>query len=663
MTTTPTRRPPAAPDLRAELQAHGRSQCRAGFQLLERRASDRGEVFQLSVSSELPVERWFGLEVLDHRDSAVDLARLNDSAPVLWNHDSDQLVGVVDRAWLENGEKGRRLMVELRFGNSAKAQEVRADVEAGILRNVSIGYEYGRGDDALELLDGERVLVRSWTPFEVSWAPVPADQTVGIGRSQESRHNAGELASIATPQPEPMANTTTAEPGAQAQSQPIDTDKIRSEAVEAERQRMAGITRLCREHDCIDLEPSLNERGATLAEATAEVLKAVGERMKAAAAQPQHATPARQQEPVAGSEIGLTDREATEFSLCRLLSATLEPQNRALQEAAAFEIEACAAAAEQRRAGKRPSRAGLVIPEDVLQRGAMSAASRRTMARRMGRALSVGSAANGGNVVFDEQPGTMIDVLRNSLALAGLGAQVMTGLTGDLPIPRKTAGASVNWVAENGTATESNPTFEQISLTPHTLTGLTELSRKFILQANEDAEAMVRADLLAGMALEIDRAALYGDSGSDEPTGLTNLSPNTQDFAATNPTYAEIVGMESLITADNADVGSMAYITTPALFGGFKTTEKASGTAQFIYEPGGTVNGYPVRRSAQVEAGDVWLGVWSEMIMGFWSGLDIQIDPYTQNTKGAVRVLVFQDVDVQVRHPESFCRGNASVTP
>jgi HK97 family phage major capsid protein len=170
---------------------------------------------------------------------------------------------------------------------------------------------------------------------------------------------------------------------------------------------------------------------------------------------------------------------------------------------------------------------------------------------------------------------------------------------------------------------------------------------------------MVRNELATVMALEIDRAALYGTGTSSQPLGLKFVTGlNTKDFAADAPTYAELVEMETLVAADNADIGVMSYLTNSTRYGAFKTTEKASSTAQFVLEPGGTVNGYPVVRSNQVESNDVWFGVWNQMIMGMWGSLTIQVNPYALDKSGGVRVTAFQDIDVAVRYAECFARGN-----
>jgi hypothetical protein len=152
---------------------------------------------------------------------------------------------------------------------------------------------------------------------------------------------------------------------------------------------------------------------------------------------------------------------------------------------------------------------------------------------------------------------------------------------------------------------------------------------------------------------------LYGTGTNAQPQGIRNITGiNTVDFAADSPTYAELVAMETSINADNADVGDMTYITNSTRYGAFKTTSKIGTEAQFVLEPGGTVNGYPVIRSNQVLAGDVFFGVWSQLMLGLFGSIDLQVNPYSLDTSGAVRVTVFQSVDYAVRYAESFCRGN-----
>jgi hypothetical protein len=131
----------------------------------------------------------------------------------------------------------------------------------------------------------------------------------------------------------------------------------------------------------------------------------------------------------------------------------------------------------------------------------------------------------------------------------------------------------------------------------------------------------------------------------------------TEDFAANTPTFAEVVALESDIAGANALLGSPVYLMNAAMRGALKTAEKASNTAQFIYT-GDEVNGYSAVVSNQVASNDLWFGNFSDLIMAYFSGLDLMVDPYTGSTSGTVRVVALQDVDVAARHGQSFSRGN-----
>ena len=570
---------------------------------------------EFSFSSEAPVARWFGDEVLSHDSESVDLTRLNDGAPLLWNHNPDQVLGVVERGWID-GEK-KRGMVAVRFSRSAFAEEKLADIRDGILRNVSVGYSI---NDADQTRDGS-IVATSWQPHEVSVVSVPADASVGIGRQLETTSAA------------PAADQT--QPPIESMEPTIDIEAVKAQAAADERSRVSSITALCRTHAADDLAQGLIERGATESDAMKDVLAAIGKR----ASQP--AAPKAAQPIASGgsADIGLSDKEARSYSFLRAIRAQAFPNDRSAYDAAGFEREVSAAVEQQMGVSAR----GYLISNEVLQRD-----------------LTVGTASAAGDLVFtDARPGSFIELLRNRLALNTLGVTMLTGLNGPVAIPRQNAGGTAYWVAEKGTLTESNPTVDQVNMTPKTLGAYTEFSRRLLLQSSIDVETMVRNELATVIALEIDRAALYGLGNTNQPQGLKLVTGiNTEDFNAAAPTYAELVSMESKINADNADIGALSYVTNSTIYGGFKTTEKASNTAQFVLEPGGTVNGYGVVRSNQVATGDVFFGVWNQMLMGMWGALDLQVNPYALDTSGGVRVTALQDVDVAVRHPEAFTRGN-----
>ena len=602
------------------------------------RAEEDPDVVEFTFSSEQPVERYFGMEVLSHSAEAMNMERLNSgAAPWLWNHNPEVVLGVVERAWMGDDRRGR---VRTRWSPNTKTEgseeyKRRQDWESGTIRNVSFMYSI---DEPLDTASREGfAVVTKFTPMEVSAVSIPADHTVGQGRKAGHPSSSGPPSAAAAPAAPLTPNSNT-----QMDPSTIDMEAVRAQAAADERSRVASITSLCREHKADDLAQGLIESGASEADAMRSVLSEIAKRPPTVAQPATPTTPARSAQPIAtggSADIGLTDKQARSFSFVRAIRAQMMPGDRAAYEAAAFEREVSEATAQ--RMGITPR--GILAPNDVLQRD-----------------LTVGNASAAGDLVFtDARPGSFIELLRNRLALNTLGVTMLTGLQGPVSIPRQTGASTAYWVAEGGEPTESQPSVDQVSLVAKTLGAYTEFSRRLMLQSSIDVEQMVRTELATVIALEIDRAALYGLGSSSQPEGLKLVTGiNTEDFNAANPTYAELVSMESKIAADNADIGAMSYVTNSTIYGGFKTTEKASGTAQFVLEPGGTVNGYSVVRSNQIASGDVFFGVWNQMIMGMWGALDIQVNPYALDKSGGVRVTALQDVDVAVRHPESFCRGN-----
>jgi len=573
--------------------------------------SDDERSIEFPFSSEFPVARYFGNEVLQHDDRSVDLSRLNDSAPLLFNHDPDKVIGVVERAWIDGQKK--RGYATVKFSRNAFAQEVLADVRDGVLRNVSFGYAINE----MEQRGSGDFVATSWAPYEICVVSIPADPTVGMGRSLETDPAAPAASPTPETEPEvPMENTP-------------DISAVRAEAAaeaaKAERARISGITALTEKHGMSDLGRQLIEGGRSLDEARAAVLDKLGAKV----------------EPVSekATDIGMSEKEVREFSFQRAINALANPNDRKLWEAAAFERE-CSEAAST-KAGKTAQ--GIMVPNEVLRRD-----------------LTVGSASAAGDLVgTDFRPGSFIELLRNRSALAGLGVTSLTGLSGNVAIPRQTGAATAYWVAESGAPTESNQTVDQVNLSPKTVGAFTDYSRKLMLQSSIDVEQMIRQDLATVLALEIDRVGLYGLGNSNQPLGVKlTTGINTKDFAANTPTYAEVVEMESLIAADNADIGAMAYLMNASMRGALKTKDKGTDTGAYVFEPGGTVNGYNAVVSNQVASNDLFFAVWSQLIMAMWSGLDLTVDPYTHSTSGTVRVVALQDVDFGVRHPESFCRGN-----
>jgi len=554
-------------------------------------------------SSEYPVARYFGNEVLSHEMESANLSRLNDGAPLLFNHDPDRMIGVVERAWID-GEK-KRGYAKVRFSRNKFAQEVLEDVRDGILRGVSFGYSI----DKMEERNNDFVAT-NWSPYEVSLAVIPADPTVGVGRSLEDT-NSEPAASTASPE-----NTVT-EP---VMDNTPDLEVIRSEAVEAERTRTASISKLGERHALPELARELIDGGKSVDEARAAFLEKIG-------TQPvEHS--------ITANDLGLTEKETRSFSFVKALNFLSNQGDAQARRDAAFEIEVGEAAAKKYERSSN----GIVIPNEVLRRD-----------------LVVGTPTAGGDLVDDVLlAGSFIDLLRNRLAIAQAGATMLTGLQGNVSIPRQTSAATAYWVGENSAPTESQQAIDQVNMSPKTVGAFVDYSRRLLLQSSIDVEGMVRNDLARVIALEIDRAAIYGTGSSNQPLGLTNVSGIGAETLTGTGTFAELIAMETDVAAANADAGALRYIVNATTRGGLKGTKKDAGSGEFVFADG-EINGYPAIVSNQLANNDALFGDFSMFIMGMWSGLDLTVDPYAGATAGTVRVIALQDVDFAVKQPGAFC--------
>jgi len=248
------------------------------------------------------------------------------------------------------------------------------------------------------------------------------------------------------------------------------------------------------------------------------------------------------------------------------------------------------------------------------------------------------------------------------------GARLLPGLRQNLDIPKKTSGATFAWLAESGTVTLSDLGTGVVQLTPKTVGGGTQASRRMLKQSLPAIDDLIMQDLAEGAAEIIDLGALQGSGAANQPTGVVNVSGiNTQIVnPAGQPTFAETIGFRTAVATDNALRGNLAYITTSAVSGFLMTTEKSSGSGRFIMEPvagsmfGGSpnaLNGYPVFESNAQTAGQILFGNWSELLIGMWGVLDLMPDPYGAANAGALIIRAFQDIDIGVRHAESFCKN------
>jgi len=565
---------------------------------------------RIGVSSESEVERSFGLEVLSHKSEDIDMSFMKSgTAPLLNNHNMDEQIGVIEEFRLD--EAAKRTIAVVRFGRSALAQEVFQDVVDGIKQNISVGYRINKLEQSSNDKIGDHYRA-SWTPMEASIVSIPADQSkqVGVGRSKSNN--------LPNTKVKVMEN----------EKQEINLDEVRSQSADEARKEFAKNSK-----EILDLAAKHNKRD--LGNQAIQDQLSVDEFRGILLDQISNDTPLE-----TPAEIGLTKSETRKFSILKAINALSNPTDRRAQEAAAFEFE-CSNAAQE--AYGRTAQ-GVMLPAEV-------------MADWSQRDLSAGS--DGDLIGEDYRGGSFIDALRNNSAVMPLATN-LNGLSGDVKIPKKTGTSTAAFISsEGGAAGESEMTIGNVSLTPKTLGAYTDMTRQLMIQGSLDVENLVRNDLAQSMAIAIDDAALEGSGSSGNPTGITNTSGiNTVTLtSAAAPTWAEIVELESSISADNALMGRLAYIVHPTNWGTLKTTAKDSGSGIFV-GAGSEMNGYPVVVSPQLTANNYVFGNFSDLLIGFFGGLDIVTDPYSNSTSGTVRVVALQSVDCAVRHAVSFCSAS-----
>lgn len=643
----------------------------------------------LAFSSEQPVARWWGDEILDHSKGSVRMDRLRSTGPLLLNHDSREHIGTIESAKIDKDRVGRAVV---RFGKGKQRDAILSDIEDGIRRCVSVGYRIHRMK-LEESSDDSPDVYRStdWEPYEISLVSMPADTSVGVGRVAREWHGESseehdtiiidmpaketktmkfddkgnpiaetdeDRAAIAAgtalrqdgtkyvaPAAVPAVAAVTAVPDA------VDADKVRA----AEQLRIKLITEVGAKYDRVELATKSIADNSTLADFNGKLLDSLPGAQKY--------TPETRSD--SDVNIGLTGVEQKRFSFIKLIRARTygHDQPNFIKEAA-FELDVCRVASEAAVKENRKPR-GMVIPNDILLYSDPNASrdwrAVRALQELIQQRVLTQGVAGASTIAEDLLDGSFIDLLRNRMILALLGATMLNGLDGDVAIPRLTGGGTAFWLATDETdITEATQTLDQVTLIPRNVGALSVFTRQLLLQSSVAIEALVRSDIATVLAIAVDLAGLYGTGAGGQPTGVANTAgigaPGT--FAAPVPTFGEVVSLETVVAQANALVNTLAYAVDTGMRGSLKTAEKFATTGLTIWEPGNTLNGHRTEVTNQITDGDVFFGNWSDLLQGAWGGLDVLIDPFTLSARGNTRVIAFWTTDFAVRHPASFSFEN-----
>lgn len=336
------------------------------------------------------------------------------------------------------------------------------------------------------------------------------------------------------------------------------------------------------------------------------------------------------------NDRGFADLESR-VSLLRVLQAGTE--GRALDGAEAeFNAET------ERRTGRKA--AGIFIPMRAIEK-------------------RVTTAASAGQLIGTDHRGDQyIEPLRNALLARRLGVRVLSGLRGNVDIPKAGNSVVTGWVADNSALTPSDMTFGNASLAPKHAGALTEISRSLIQQSDPSIEALLREDMAYNIAKAIDRVLIVG-GGANEPDGVT-ATLGAANAVLAGPTWAQVLEIIKDVEVANA-LGAHSWLLNPAAKAKLAGTLKVAGDAGagFLYD-GGKVGEYAAYSTNQIPtysagaAAGAIFGDWSQAILGVWSELDLLVNPYesTAYARGGVSVRAMATVDVAIRHAEAFGWAN-----
>lgn len=579
-----------------------------------------GRKVALSFSSEAPVLRAFegigaAWEVLGHSSDEVDLSRLaGGTAPLLKDHrkDLDSQVGVVERAWIESG-KGRAIV---RFAETAAGSEMLERVLTREVGNVSCSYEitgYTRTGER----EGIPVVRVKWRPFEISLVAVPADASVGVGRSLP---NAG---------PTPQFGKTRNMENENTQA----TDEAATGMVTAERNRVAEINAIARRFDMpADAVATAISAGTTVERFRTLTLDHMGTGQASTNA---HATVA-----------AIHNSEGKPYSLVRAINAELSGD----WSQAGFEREL---SQEMARTSGRAATGFFVPPVAIASRNLLTTSNAASL------------------IGTDQMYSAFIDALTPSVQVMQMGATFLPGLRENVSVPRMTAGTAAEWIAENAEASESTPTFDAVNLSLKQLSARASLSRRQLKQSLPFLDSLLQNDLRREIGIALDRAAINGAGTSTEPEGILNTT-GIGTLAADGVdgrtlTWAHVCDLMGAVEGANAPGRSMGFLSNPKVKAKMLSTPKFAGAGESILTASGDklrVADYQAAFTTLVPSNftlgsgtglsALIFGDWSELLVGQWGGVDIIVDEVTAASKGNVKIVAHSEWDISVRNAVSF---------
>jgi len=618
--------------------------------------NSNSDLIKVSFSSEEPYPRNFGfecLEVIGHDDGDMDLSRLQNKAAVLFNHNFDELIGVVEKAWLEN-KRGYAL---IRLSKTAEKYSIM--LEEGILCKISFAYnitemtQIGTNENNIPFIKVKT------QPYEISLVSVPADDTVGVGRAMsdeeieieiEIEDEKKEIEEEVKPEKEIEEEIKPIEEEKELSTdeeiKPVENEKKFDNANQITENKTISITTIKGKDnmkEILDLARKYNE--FELAYEFINQGKSV-EQFQSALLEKKLST---------GSVLGTdgAQKELNQFSFAGYVAEVLEKRD-GKHSGLARELTQ-----DSIKNGYK-SHGGIVLPRHLVNE------IRMKQARAAGSYLA-GTAAAFGNTAYVDNRTQVIDALyQNSVWNALSTVYPDAEGFGSVTLPVITSKNNVQMLGEGVAATKSRQESGHITFTPKTAKASTSYTRDILKQSSLPAfESIVMNGLMKAMAEKRNQQWLNGTGADGEILGIFNVSGVNAVAMGTDGaamTFAKLVAFETALANANVDLSRCAYVTNSKVGGSLKTTAKFTNTGVALLE-NGVANGYQVLVSNEV-ASNYTKGTGTALSgMAFvnpndigviqWGGIEFKVNPYIEED-GGVRLDGWDSFDMQVTRAVSL---------
>ena len=635
--------------------------------------------FEIAFSSTQPYQRQFWDEqnqemvvldeILVHTPEAVDLSRLNNNAPLLFNHNFDNHIGVVCNARIDTDNVGRALVKFSKHGTLAN--DIRNKVIEGTMEKISVGYDIK--EYHIDYAKSQ-LIVSKWIPHEISWVSVPADDSVGLNRSLNTiTVNLGAKRDMTKEQIEEIKEE---QESAQVEETPVEENK--EPKVEETQERQVEENKEDENlEDGKDAEhpESVDDDSSTVREA-----EEVKEEREAAPVEEEKIEEGAERSEEDELEIREIARELNidDSELARAL-AIKDMTPEAFRTKALNNITNAQRNNEQIKDSKMEKTFDLNnVIRSLVDGAALGANEAEYSAMAAGAAMQRGRAARGGSVfvpaaamraaaagntkadltaITDEKLLTesYIEMLLPASCLGRLGVTVLSGLNSPIAVPKMTASSveAFGFVDENGSAPESKATFANVKMSPKTFAGGNPISRASIKQVPGIA-TLITDHINKAVRIKLEQLILSDKDNTRGPAGLVKqLVDGGRVTKKAAFSYKDFLKEIAALTDAGVPAQSIKFAMSGATAAELESTLKDNGVSGYIIE-NGKLAGYEVVTSGVIPADHIVLGDFSGITIGEWGGLELDMDLTTYRDRGAVVPRIFVDLDYVVAQPEAL---------